>query len=207
MTNIYYGCKVCFPVITLEEAKAMMTKENIEHLHDITTVKPDIDFSHKVNNDIIMAALCKAVADGVIKPTSISDRLTKLLNSETNTISQSKLEEILHSIHDFQPNIRCCVTVYDHNMIPKHEWEFSDKVSFLSMFDWVVNNYEITPVDIRKRLTQTLKTTIVNNVSQLVSKWRKSTLEERSKMVISITTIQRLVNMTGDILQAEFYEK
>jgi len=194
-------------MLTLEEAKAMLTKENLEHLHDITTVKPDIDFSHKVNNDIIMAALCKAVADEVIKPTSITDRLAKLLNSETNTISQSKLEEILCSIHNFQPGIKCCVTVYDHDMIPKHEWEFSDNVSFLPMFDWVVNNYNITPVDIRKRLTQTLKTTIVNNVSQLVSKWRKSSLEERASMVISITTVQRLVNMTGDILQAEFYEK
>lgn len=194
-------------MLTLDEAKAMLTKENLEHLHDITTVKPDIDFSHKVNNDIIMAALCKAVADEVIKPLSITERLAKLLNSETNTISQSKLEEILCSIHNFQPDIKCCVTVYDHDMIPKHEWEFSDKVSFLPMFDWVVNNYNITPVDIRKRLTQTLKTTIVNNVSQLVSKWRKSSLEERASMVISITTVQRLVNMTGDILQAEFYEK
>lgn len=194
-------------MLTLDEAKAMLTKENLEHLHDITTVKPDIDFSHKVNNDIIMAALCKAVADEVIKPSSITDRLAKLLNSETNTISQSKLEEILCSIHNFQPGIKCCVTVYDHDMIPKHEWEFSDKVSFLPMFDWVVNNYDITPVDIRKRLTQTLKTTIVNNVSQLVSKWRKSSSEERASMVISITTVQRLVNMTGDILQAEFYEK
>lgn len=194
-------------MLTLEEAKSMLTKENLEHLHDITTVKPDIDFSHKVNNDIIMAALCKAVADEVIKPLSITERLAKLLNSETNTISQSKLEEILCSIHNFQPDIKCCVTVYDHDMIPKHEWEFSDKVSFLPMFDWVVNNYNITPVDIRKRLTQTLKTTIVNNVSQLVSKWRKSSLEERASMVISITTVQRLVNMTGDILQAEFYEK
>lgn len=194
-------------MLTLDEAKAMLTKENLEHLHDITTVKPDIDFSHKVNNDIIMAALCKAVADEVIKPSSITERLAKLLNSETNTISQSKLEEILCSIHNFQPDIKCCVTVYDHDMIPKHEWEFSDKVSFLPMFDWVVNNYNITPVDIRKRLTQTLKTTIVNNVSQLVSKWRKSSLEERASMVISITTVQRLVNMTGDILQAEFYEK
>lgn len=194
-------------MLTLDEAKAMLTKENLEHLHDITTVKPDIDFSHKVNNDIIMTALCKAVADEVIKPSSITDRLAKLLNSETNTISQSKLEEILCSIHNFQPDIKCCVTVYDHDMIPKHEWEFSDKVSFLPMFDWVVNNYNITPVDIRKRLTQTLKTTIVNNVSQLVSKWCKSSLEERASMVISITTVQRLVNMTGDILQAEFYEK
>jgi hypothetical protein len=56
-------------------------------------------------------------------------------------------------------------------------------------------------------MTKTLKPTIVNNVSQLVSKWRKSSDEDRAKMVISVTTIQRLVNMTGDILMAEFYEK
>lgn len=194
-------------MLTLEEAKSMITSDNLAHLRDITAIKLDVDFSHKVNNDIIMAALCKAVADQVIAPTSINERLAKLLNSETNTISQSKLTEILEMLHVHQPNLVCCVTVYDHDMIPLHEWEFDGDVCFLPMFDWVVNHYDITPTDIRKRLTQTLKSTIVNNVSQLVSKWKKSSDEERVKMVISITTVQRLVNMTGDILLAEFYEK
>ena len=194
-------------MLTLEEAMSMITKENLDNLHDITTVKPDIDFSHKVNNDILMTALCKAVADGVIKPGSMNERLVKLLNSETNTISQTKLSDILESLRVHQPTLVCCVTLYDSDMMPKHEWEFEGDVSFLPMFDWVVQNYDITPTEIRKRMTETLKPTIVNNVSQLVSKWKKSSDEERVKMVISVTTIQRLVNMTGDILLAEFYEK
>lgn len=194
-------------MITLEEAQSMVTNENLAHLRDITAVRLEVDFSHKVNNDIIMSALCKAVANEVIAPTSINERLAKLLNSETSTISQSKLEEILSMLHVHQPKLACCVTAYNHDMIPLQEWEFDDKVCFSSMFDWVVNHYEITPTDIRKRLTQTLKPTIVNNVSQLVSKWRKASDEVKSQMVISITTVQRLVNMTGDILLAEFYEK
>ena len=55
-------------------------------------------------------------------------------------------------------------------------------------------------------MTTTLKSTIVNNVSQLVSKFYKSTEEEQNKMIISISTIQRLVNMSGGCLTAEFYE-
>lgn len=196
-------------MLTLEEAKSMITEKNLENLHEITTIKPDIDFSHKVNSDILMTALCKAVADGTIKLESLNERVVKLLNSETNTISESKLCEIMDIIHCHQANMACCITVYDHDMIPKQEWEFTDtgSLSFLPIFDWVVMQYDITPTEIRKRMTKTLKPTIVNNVSQLVSKWRKSSDEDRAKMVISVTTIQRLVNMTGDILMAEFYEK
>ena len=193
--------------MTLQEAKELMTKEDCEHLREITTVKPEIDFSHKVNNDILMTALCKAVAEETIQPISLNDRIVKLLNSETNTISQTKLEEILKIIHKNQPKMYCCITLYDANMTPRYEWDLYDNISFLPIFDYVVKLYEITPTTVRHHMTQTLKPTIVNNVSQLVSKYHKSTEEERNKMMISITTIQRLVNMSGDILFAEFYEK
>lgn len=191
--------------ITLEDAKSMVSKETLSKLHAIVETKPVVDTSHKVNNDILMTALCKAVAEGVIKGSSLNDRLTKLLNSETNTISQSKLSEILQILNKNQP-IVCVVTLYSPDMRPIDTWQFDhqNEVCFLEMFASVLNRFQITPTEVRQKMTTTLKPTIVNNVSQLVSKYGKSSDEDRKKMVISISTIQRLVNMTGHIMMAEF---
>lgn len=197
--------------MTIEEARSMMSPDALNKLHEVVDVKPVIDFSKKVNNDILMTAFCKAVMDDVIKPSSLNERLVKLLNSETNTISQSKLKEILDIVHEHQPNICCCISMDDYDgidVIPRYDWVYKDNdVNFVVPFRTVLNFYQITPSDIRKRMTETLKPTIVNNVSQLVSKFYKSTKEEQNKMVISISTIQRLVNMSGGSLTAEFYEE
>jgi hypothetical protein len=53
-------------------------------------------------------------------------------------------------------------------------------------------------------MTETLKPTVVNNVAQLVAKYSVASKEERNKMVISIRTITRLVNMSGYLIYAEF---
>lgn len=197
--------------MNIQEAKAMLSPEAMEKLHEVVDIKPVIDFSKKVNNDILMTALCKAVTDDVIKLSSLNDRLVKLLNSETNTISQSKLKEILDIIHQKQPNICCCISMDNFNgveIIPVYDWVYKDnEINFVEPFRTVLNYYAITPSDIRKRMTETLKSTIVNNVSQLVSKFYKSSKEEQDQMVISISTIQRLVNMCGGCLSAEFYEE
>ena len=196
--------------MTIEEARSMMSQDALNKLHEVVDVKPVIDFSKKVNNDILMTAFCKAVMDDVIKPSSLNERLVKLLNSETNTISQSKLKEILDIVHEHQPNICCCISMDDYDgidVIPRYDWVYKDNdVNFVVPFRTVLNFYQITPADIRRKMTETLKSTIVNNVSQLVSKFYKSTEEEQNKMVISISTIQRLVNMSGGSLTAEFYE-
>ena len=76
----------------------------------------------------------------------------------------------------------------------------------MGIFAEVLRYWDITPTDVRKKMTQTLKETIVNNVSQTVSRFYKATPEERAKMRISITTIHRLVNMEGGILTAEFVD-
>ena len=99
--------------MNIAEAKAMFSPEAAAKLHEIVDVKPEIDFSKKVNNDILMTAFCKAVTNGTIKESSLNDRLVKLLNSETNTISQSKLEEILKIIRRNQPQMVCIVTMED----------------------------------------------------------------------------------------------
>lgn len=196
--------------MTLNEAKSMMSKEAMAKLHDIVEVKPEVDYSHKVNNDILMAALCKAVGDGTIRPAALNDKLVKLLNSDTNTISQSKLTDILEGIHKVQPGILCEVSMIKGGLDLQvtSTWGFYDEpVNFLQMFDDVLNFWDITPAEIRQKMTATLKPTIVNNVSQLVSKYYKSSPEEREKMIISISTIQRLVNMEGGILQAQFLDR
>jgi hypothetical protein len=197
-------------IMTLDEAKSMMSQEAMNKLHEVVEVKPDIDFSHKVNNDILMTALCKAVGEGVIKPAALNDRLVKLLNSDTNTISQSKLTEILESIHKVQPGILCEVTMISADLDMKFimSWGFYDEpVNFLHMFHDVLTYWNITPAEIRQKMTATLKPTIVNNVSQLVSKYYKSSPEDRQKMIVSISTIQRLVNMENAILKAEFLDR
>jgi hypothetical protein len=54
-------------------------------------------------------------------------------------------------------------------------------------------------------MTEMLKPTIVNNVAQLVAKYNSiESEEERKKITISISTITRLVNMSGYLLIAEF---
>ena len=197
-------------MMTLEEAKALMTKESVENLHNVVDVKPTIDFSKKVNNDIIMAALCRAVADGTIKLTSLNERLVKVLNSETNTISQTKLKEVLDIIHEKQPGVYCYVWLDMFNPCTSDsqmlEWFYKDDINFAIAFGEVLEFYKVTPADVRRKLTTTLKPTIVNNVSQLVSKYRKASPKDRVAMMISITTIQRIVTMNGAMLCAEFID-
>ena len=196
--------------MNIQEAKALLSPEAMEKLHEVVDIKPVIDISKKVNNDILMTAFCKAVIEEIIKPSSLNDRLVKLLNSETNTISQTKLKEILDIVHEKQPNICCAIMMDDYDgmdVIPRYDWVYKNNdVNFVIPFRTVLNFYNITPSDVRRKMTTTLKSTIVNNVSQLVSKFYESTEEEQNKMIISISTIQRLVNMSGGCLTAEFYE-
>lgn len=193
--------------ISLEDAKAMVSPEAIERLRNVVTPKPIINMDAKVNNDIIMAALCTAVNNGVIKQTSLDDRLIKLLNSSTNTLSAVKLGSILTHIRQFQPNLACVITLMEPDMSEViEEWCFiGPNVYFNKMFEYVIDRFDITPSIIRTKMTEMLKPTIVNNVAQLVAKYNSiETDEEKKDITISISTITRLVNMSGYLLMAEF---
>jgi hypothetical protein len=194
-------------MMTLEEAKTMINPDALSKLHDVVEVKPIVDTSHKVNNDILMTALCKAVNENIIRGEALNERICKLLNSETNSISQTKLTEILQSVRRVQPNMCCIVTMQNVEFQTIMEWRFDTEANFLHMFGDVLQYYQITPADVRKKMVATLKSTIVNNVSQLVSKYYKSSEIERAGMVVSISTIQRLVNMSGGMLVASFEER
>ena len=191
--------------MTLEEAKNLMSESSLEKLRSVVAQHVDIDVSKKVNNDLIMAALCTAVVlDGKIKPESIDDRLLKLLNSDTNTISDSKLSDIMHSIHETQRYITCIVTLMNNEFEKINEWILYEDFRFNEIFEFILNYYKITPQLIRSQMITTLKPTIVNNIGQLVSKYQQSTPEEKQKIHISITTINRLVTMSGGILNVTF---
>ena len=196
--------------MTLEEAKQLMTDSARAKLKNVVNVnKPTINYSNKMNNDIVMQALCRAYDDGVIHADDMDDTLVKLINSSTNTLSYAKLIRSLKAIHQTNPRIACVITIKhpkDKMLEDVKEWiiDGDNNVSFHRIFEFVLATYKILPHDVRVKMTETLKPTVVNNVAQLIAKYNISTEEEREKMVISIRTITRLVNMVGDIIYAEF---
>ena len=195
--------------ISIEEAKAMMSDGAISKLRDIVIPQPIVNMNQKVNNDIIMSALCRAVSDDVIHMSSLNERIIKLLNSPTNTLSAVKVGGILSHVRKSQPNMCCVITLKtgDMNTII-NEWVFTGpEVYFNKIFEFVVEYFEITPAIVRNKMTNMLKTTIVNNVAQLVAKYASlDDEEEKKQLTISISTVSRLVNMSDHILLAEFKE-
>ena len=192
-------------IMTIEEAKALLTPEKIEKLKEMVIPKPSINTENKSNNDILMNALCVAAEKEIIHPNALDDKILKLLNSATNTLSSSKLEYVLNHVHKTQANIVCCITIKDkdHNVVKQWDY-YGPNVSFNSLFEYVVDKFEITPQSIRSTMTKMLKPTIVNNIAQLVAKYDTLDDNEKKKLNISITTITRLVNMSGYLIFAEF---
>lgn len=192
--------------ITLDEAKSMMSQDAIDKLKSVVSTKPTINMESKVNNDILMQALCRAVTDDVIHVTSLSEKIIKLLNSATNTLSQTKLGAILTKIRENQPNIVCVVSLMSVDMSETlHEWVFTGPVvKFNDIFETVVNEFNITAGVVRNKLVNTLKPTIVNNIAQLIAKYENT--EDKDSISVSINTITRLVNMENRLLFAEFKE-
>lgn len=191
--------------MTIEEAKQLMTQEKINKLKEVVAKEIDVDISKKINNDLIMTALCRAVVvDKIIDPDAIDERLYKLLNSDTNTVSDLKLSDILKSIHSVQKNMYCVITLQDTNMNIINEWKLYEDFTFNHIFEFILDHYKVTPHDIRESMSATLKPTIVNNIGQLISKYQQLTPEEKAKKRISITTINRIVSTVGGIMTVEF---
>lgn len=190
--------------ITLDEAKALMTPDSIDKLKNFVNTRPNINMENKVNCDILIQALCRAVTEDIIHISSLDDKLVKLLNSATNTLSQTKLGDMLSRIRVSQPNIVCCVMLKNQDMTETlHEWVFTGpEVKFNGIFETVVEEFDITPSTVRNKMVNTLKPTIVNNIAQLLTRYQSS--DSRDEFKISINTITRLVNMENHLLLAEF---
>lgn len=196
-------------MMNIDEAKALMKGSSLDQLKDIVCIKKSINISNKTNNDILMNALCRAVTtEGVIRESSLDDKTVKLLNSPTNTLSQSKLFDILNSIREFQPVV-CVITLMNSDMSDTLKtWiiDGTDKMdNFHTILDFVLTEFDITPSLIRSKMTNTLKPTIVNNISQFVAKYQNVS-ENKHDINVSINTINRLVNMMDHLLLAEFYD-
>ena len=196
-------------MLTVEMAKKLFTKEAKDRLQQVVDRnKPTINFSNKLNNDMLMQALCRAVSQNTINISNLDEKTIKLLNSSTNTISYPKLLNILDVIHMTNDNIKCHIEIKDPNKGSSviKEWFIHDKddVTFIQIFDFVISYFEITPYMVRELMTKTLKPTVVNNVAQFVAKYQASSKEERESFVVSIRTITRLVNMKGYLIFAEF---
>ena len=197
-------------IMTVEEAKKMISQENIDRLKNVVAPRPEVNISNKANADIIMAALCTAVTNGKIKEASLNESIIKLLNSSTSTLSAVKVGKILSILRQTQPNMTCVITLKTSDAKEDvKEWVFTGpEVYFNRIFEFVVREFEITPALIRSRLGEMFKMTIVNNVAQLLGKYETlKTDEERKAVPISISTITRLVNMSHHLLFAEFVER
>lgn len=191
--------------MTLAEAKALMTPEALDRLHEVVTLKPTINMDNKANNDILMSALCRAVNENVILVDSLDDKTIKLLNAKTNTLSPSKLGHILSVVHENQPNIGCIVSLVKPIDELIQSWEFTQKnVNFIGIFEFMLNYFELDPNTVRVKMGEMLKPTIVNNIAQSVAKFQNGDDNDRAEMNISITTLTRLANMCGYMLFAEF---
>lgn len=190
--------------ITLADAKAMMNDESLAKLKSFVSNQTTINLENKVNNDILMQALCRAVTDGLIKPSSFNDKIIKLLNSATNTLSQSKLIDILTQVHANQPDVICKVSLMSPDMSVTHkEWILDEhNTNFNKIFGYVVKHFNMTPSSVRNKMKESLKPTIVNNIAQLLSKYEKD--PSLDNIIVSINTISRLVNMEGFLLFANF---
>ena len=193
-------------MITLEEAKKLMTPEARERLHKLVSKPDEIDISKKVGNDIIMTAFCQAALTGIIQQRSVSQKMMKLLNSDTNTMSDIKLDEILCTVHKNQPDVVCVISLRNNLNEDLVRWYMYSDISFAPVLDYVIKRLDITPQITRSKLADTLKTTIVNNMSQLVSKFSSITEEEKNEFRVSIMSITRLVNMMDHIIVASFEE-
>lgn len=199
--------------MTIEEAKAMMTPEAIEKLR--TLVKPEqaVKIATKLNNDILMNALCVGVENGIIQKSSLDDRLRKLLASKTNTLQEQKFLDIVNCIRVHQPDIVCNITLcanVDGALETSAEWtidgSWREDSSFFTIFEYVVKRFNITPQSVRQKLGAVLKLTIVNNVSQLIAKYLSDPKDAKDTLRVSINTITRLVNMEQHLLTASFEE-
>ena len=192
--------------MTIEEARALMAPSALQHLKDMVNENIVIDTSKKSACDIIMAAFCKAIEDNVIHKTSLNDQFVGMLNSSTNTMSQTKLGDLLALLNEKQPNIACIITLYTPDMNDViEEWIFkTPNPSFNKMYEFIMAHFEITPEKIRKEMSKVLKQTIANNVAQFALKY--STSDNTDDMVVSITTITRLVNMMNHIITCQFIE-
>ena len=129
-----------YDFMTIEEAKALMTPEALEHLNEV--VCPWEINIEKKDCDIVMSALCKAVTDNVIKKTSLDENTVQLLNSDTSTLTAQKLTDALNAIRKYQDVVCLIFLKFKDNKVVFNIGESVN--TYNGIFDWVIKTCEVT---------------------------------------------------------------
>lgn len=180
-----------FDYMTIEEAKALMSPEALEHLNEV--VCPwDINIEKK-DCDIVMSALCKSVTENVVKKTSLDENTVQILNSDTSTLTAQKLVDALTAIRKHQ-DVVCFIFLKYHDK--KVVFDIGDGIStYNHIFDWVVDTCEVTSIGIRKNMNEKYKASVINNIAQLIPKHHNNPDDP-----ISIKNITRIFTSYGGII-------
>lgn len=177
--------------MTIEEAKAMMTPEALEHLNEV--VCPWEITIDKKDCDIVMSALCKAVTENVVKKTSLDESAVQILNSDTSTLTAMKLTDILNTIRKYQDVVCFIFLKYKDDKVVFNIGE--DVTTYNGIFDWVIKICEVTSIGIRKNMNEKYKASVINNIAQLVPKHLSNPDDP-----ISIKNITRIFTSYGGII-------
>ena len=177
--------------MTIEEAKALMSPEALEHLNEV--VCPWEINIEKKDCDIVMSALCRAVTNNIIKKTSLDENTVQILNSDTSTLTAQKLVDALTAIRKYQDAV-CFIFLKYHD--EKVVFDIGDGIStYNHIFDWVVKTCDVTSIGIRKNMNEKYKASVINNIAQLVPKHRTNPDDP-----ISIKNIARIFTSYGGII-------
>ena len=180
-----------YDFMTIEEAKALMTPQALEHLNEV--VCPwEIDIEKK-DCDIVMSALCKAVEENVVKITSLDENTVQILNSDTSTLTAQKLKDALTAIRHHQDMICLIFLKYHDNKVVFDIGD--DVVTYNGIFDWVIKTCDVTSIGIRKNMSGKYKASVINNIAQLITKHHTNPDEP-----ISIKNITRIFTSYGGII-------
>lgn len=184
--------------MTIEEAKALMTPEALEHLNEV--VCPWEINIEKKDCDIVMSALCRAVTTNVVKKTSLDANTVQILNSDTSTMTAQKLKDALTAIRKHQDVICLIFLKYKDEKVVFDIGD--DIVTYNGIFDWVIKTCGVTSIGIRKNMNEKYKASVINNIAQLVPKYHNNPNDP-----ISIKNITRIFTSYGGIITCSIKER
>jgi hypothetical protein len=187
-----------YDFMTIEEAKALMTPEALEHLNEV--VCPWEINIEKKDCDIVMSALCRAVTTNVVKKTSLDANTVQILNSDTSTLTAQKLKDALTAIRKHQDVICLIFLKYKDEKVVFDIGD--DIVTYNGIFDWVIKTCGVTSIGIRKNMNEKYKASVINNIAQLVPKYHNNPNDP-----ISIKNITRIFTSYGGIITCSIKER
>ena len=183
--------------MTLQEAKNLLTQENLEHLREV--ICPFEVNINKKDCDVVMSALCTAIQSNIIKIPSLDENAVALLNSDTSTLTAMKLLSILKTVNQHQDI--CCVITCEYHGIRK-TFVFThnnDTLSYNGIYHWVLETCDVTSKGIRQHMEGRYKPSVINNIAQILPK-----VEKNPNEIVSIKNISRILTAFGGTIKCSF---